>query len=151
MVGDHPVFSLFVSGSSSGSATSVHSMICRRDVSMQSRVAREFIRHFSSDRHWLRDVTYRVQHDLPVYNQLLDPLKLTAEEKVGNLDRATVEKSEGFIFPEDWLPPCTLADSTVPLMTMVNCITKFCRCCWSYTLLKKLWGSFRATLASGDP
>ena len=69
MKGDHSVFGLFVSGSSTGSATSFHCMICRRDVSLQSRGAREFTHLFSSDRHWLRDVTYRVQHDLPVYIQ----------------------------------------------------------------------------------
>ena len=61
MVGDHPIFSLFVSGASNGSATHFHCMICKRDVSMQSRGAREFIRHYSGDRHWTRDVAYRVQ------------------------------------------------------------------------------------------
>ena len=34
---------------------------------------------------------------------------------------------------------------------MVNCIAELCRCGGSYTLLRKLWGNFRATLGPEDP
>ena len=37
MVAGHPIFELFVSGSSSGSDKAFHWMICQRDVSMESR------------------------------------------------------------------------------------------------------------------
>ena len=118
MVGDHPVYSLFVSGLSSGSSSLFHCMICRRDVSMQSRGAREFVRHFGSDRHWFRDVAYRVQKDLPVYSRLMEPLELSSDERAKYLSQDPVEKDEGFSFPEDLLPACTRVDSTVPLLTI---------------------------------
>ena len=35
---------------------------------MLSRGAREFVRHYSGDRHWSRDVAYRVQQGLPVFD-----------------------------------------------------------------------------------
>ena len=37
MVAGHPIFELFVSGSSSGSDRGFHCMICQRDVSLESR------------------------------------------------------------------------------------------------------------------
>ena len=97
MVGEHPIFSLFVSGSKTGSATSFHCMICGRDVSMQSCGSREFVRHSSSEKYWLRDVGFRVQQDLPVYDQLMRPLILTADEKKSHLSHPRVEKMKGFI------------------------------------------------------
>ena len=118
MVGEHPIFRLFLSGSSTGSATSFHCMICRCDGSIESRG--EFTRHCSSDKHWFRDVTFHVQQELPVYNQLVNPITLTAEKREGYLSRPTVEEDEGFNFPEDLLPLRDRADSAVPLMTMVN-------------------------------
>ena len=151
MVGDHPIFSLFVSGASDGSATRFHCMICKRDVSMQSRGSREFIRHYSGDRHWIRDVTYRVQQGLPVFDQLMKPLELTSNERDEYLGRDVVEKGEGFSFPEDLLPSCTRVDSTIPLLTMVNCVAELCRWGGSYILLRKLWGNFRATLGPDNP
>ena len=69
MVGDHQVLSVFVSGASSGVSTRFHCLICRRDVSIQSRGAMDLARLFSSDRHWERDVAYRVQNDMPTYNR----------------------------------------------------------------------------------
>ena len=120
MVGNHPIFSLFVSGASNGSASHFHCMICKRDVSMLSRGAREFVRHYSGDRHWSRDVAYRVQQGLPVFDQLMKPLELTSEERAAYLEQDVVDKDEGFSFPEDLLPACTRVDSTIPLLTMVT-------------------------------
>ena len=151
MVGDHPIFSLFVSGASNGSVSRFHCMICKRDVSILSRGAREFVHHYSGDRHWSRDVAYRVQHGLPVFDQLMKPLELTSEERAAYLEQDVVDKDEGFSFPEDLLPACTRVDSTIPLLTMVNCVAELCRWGGSYTLLRKLWGIFRATLGRDNP
>ena len=151
MVGDHPIFSLFVSGASNGSASRFHCMICKRDVSMLSRGAREFIRRYSGDRHWSRDVAYRVPQGLPVFDQLMKPLELTSKERAAYLSQDVVDKDEGFSFPEDLLPACTRVDSTIPLLTMVNCVAALCRWGGSYTLLRKLWGNFRATLGRDNP
>ena len=77
MFGDNPIYQLFVSGSSTGSDKLSFCKICHRDVSMESRMASKFARHFFGKRHWQLDVTYRVQHDLPVFNRLKDPLELS--------------------------------------------------------------------------
>ena len=151
MVGNHPVFSVFVSGASNGSASRFHCMICKRDVSMQSRGAREFVRHFSRDRHWSRDVAYRVQHGMPVFDQLMKPLELTSEQRAEYLSQDAIEKDEGFSFPKDLLAACTRVDSTIPLLTMVNSVAELCRWGGSYVLLRKLWGNFRATLGPDNP
>ena len=143
MVGD--------SGASNGSALRFHCMICKRDVSMQSREAREFVRHFAGDHHWSRNVAYRVQHGMPVFDQLKKPLELTSEQSAEYLGQDAVEKDEGFSFPEDLLPACTRVDSTIPLLTMVNCVAELCRWGGSYVLLRKLWGNFRATLGLDNP
>ena len=45
-----------------------------RDVSIESRRSGEINRHFASDGHWERDVSYRVHKGLPVYNQLRQAL-----------------------------------------------------------------------------
>ena len=65
MVSGHPVFELFLSGSSTASDKLFHCMICQRDVSMESRGPAEFARDFFGKGHWVLDVTYRVQNDMP--------------------------------------------------------------------------------------
>ena len=77
MIGDNPIFQLFVSGSSSGSDKHFFCKICHRDASMESRGAFEFSCHCFGKRHWQLDVTYRVQKNLPIYNILMDPMELT--------------------------------------------------------------------------
>ena len=47
---------------------------------MVSGEASELVRHFSSDRHWERDVTYRVHEGMPIFNQLRQSIALTDEE-----------------------------------------------------------------------
>ena len=118
---------------------------------MQSRGIRKFVQHFPSDRHWERDVTYRVQNDMPTYNRQIEPLILSSEQRSEYLSRGRVDNDEGFSFHEDLLPSCTRVESTVPLLTMVNCIAELCRCGGSYVLLGKLWGNIKATLGRKDP
>ena len=151
MVTGHPIFELFVSGSSTGSDKAFHCMICQRDVSMESRGAAEFSRHFFGKRHWQLDVAYRVRNDMPVYNRLMDPMILSESQVAEYRDWPSKGKSEGFSFPEDLLPACTQINSSVPLMTMVNCLLELLRCGGSYTLLRRLWGNFRATLGRDNP
>ena len=139
MLKDNPFFELFVSGSSTGSDKHFYCMICHRDVSMESRGAGEFSRHFFGKRHWLLDITYRVQNNLPTYNRLMDPMDLSGTQ------------IDEYMNPEDLLPACTQVDSSIPLMTLINCLLELLRSRGSYTLLRKLWGCFRATLGPEDP
>ena len=60
MVTVNPIFELFVSVSITGCNKLFHCMNCQRDVSMESRGAAEFSRHFFGKRHWQLDVTYWV-------------------------------------------------------------------------------------------
>ena len=151
MVKEHPAFELFVSGSSSGVETAFFCTICQRDVSIATKGIREISRHFSSDKHWALDVTYRVHQGLQVYNKLLDPMELSDAQTRDYLARPFKEKPEGFSFPEDLLPACTRVDSSVPLITMINCLVELLRSGGDYLLLKKLWGHFRATLGTDSP
>ena len=145
MVGDHPVYSLFVSGSCTGSSEKFFCRICHRDVSMRTRGAVEFSRFFGP-RHWYADVMYRVREGLPVFNMLMGPMELSAEQIADFRSRPCKGLSEGFSFPEDLLPACTRVDLTIPLLRMVNCLLELLRCGGSYLFLRKLWGCFRATL-----
>ena len=81
----------------------------------------------------------------------MKPLELTSKERAAYLSQDVVDKDEGFSFPEDLLPACTRVDSTIPLLTMVNCVAELCRWGGSYTLLRKLWSNFRATLGRDNP
>ena len=54
--------------------------MCERDVSIESCSSGEINHHFASDRHWERDVTYRVHNGLPVYNQLRQAVTLTDDQ-----------------------------------------------------------------------
>ena len=151
MVKGHPVFELFVTGSSTGVATSFYCTICERDVSMESRGVGELARHFLGVRHWNRDITYRVHHDMPVFNRLMDPIELSTAQRDEYLARPCKEKPEGFSFPEDLLSSCTRVDSSVPLMTLVTCLLELLRAVGGYLLLRRLWGCFRATLVPDNP
>ena len=78
-------------------------------------------------------------------------MELSESQTQEYLARPFQEKPEGFSFPEDLLPSCTRVDSSVPLLTMVNCLIELLRSGGDYLLLRKLWGHFRATLASENP
>ena len=101
--------------------------LCQRDVSIAAKGEREILRHFSSEKHWQLDVTYRVHQGLQVYNKLLDLMELSEAHTQEYLFRVFRERPEGFSFPEDMLPSCTRVDSSVPLMTMVNCLVEMLR------------------------
>ena len=153
MVKDHPTFELFVTGFSTNCATSFFCTKCERDVSMETRGAGERARHFFGPRHWERDVLYRVRHNLPVFNRLMDPLELSSEQRDRCLSRPCREKPGGFSFPEDLLPACVKVDSGIPLMTLVSSLSDLLKnggggC---YVLVRKLWGSFRAILEPDNP
>ena len=151
MVAGHPIFELSVSGSSTGSNKAFHCMICQRDVSIESRGAAEFSCYFFDKQHWQLDVTYWVQNDMPVVNRLMDPMILSETQLAEYRDRPSKGKSEGFSFPEDLLPACTQVNSSVPLMTMFNCLVELLRSGGSYTLLRRLLESFRALLGRDNP
>ena len=125
-------------------------MIGHRDVSMESQRAAEFTRHFFGKRYWDLDVTYCVQNNLPIFNCLMDPVELSEAQVKRYMNRPWKGKSEGFRFQKELLPACTRVHSSVPLMTMVNCLLELCRCGGSYHFLRRLWGCFRATLGPGN-
>ena len=77
----NPVYPDFVSGSSTGAATHLYCRVYHRDVKMVTRGPGEFVRHFGSDSHWFKDVTYRVHMGLHVYNRLLEPMALTESQR----------------------------------------------------------------------
>ena len=52
------IFSDFVSGASHGQGTHFHCRVSHRDVAMATRGSGEFGRHFESDGHWYKYVTY---------------------------------------------------------------------------------------------
>ena len=143
MVAGHPMFELFVSGSSSGSDKTFHCMICERDVSIKSQGPAEFSPTFFGKLHWQLDVACRVRNDMSVFNRLMDPMVLSESQLAEYRDWPSKGKSEGFNFPEDLLPACTQVNSSVPFMTMVHCLVELLRSGGSYTLLQR----FRATLA----
>ena len=56
----HLAYKSFVSGAKNGQATYFHCRVCCRYVAMRAQGAGEFKRRFESDKHWVKDVTYRV-------------------------------------------------------------------------------------------
>ena len=46
-------------------------------------------------------MTYRVQHDLPVFNRLMDPMELSEAQVADFMSRPSKGLAEGFSFPED--------------------------------------------------
>ena len=104
MLALHPAYPDFISGAKYGKPTFFLCGVGQRDMWSQAHDAGEFKRHFSSDGHWYRDVSYRVHMGMPVYNRLLEPLQPTASQIVDFRTRAFVELAEGFSFPEDLIP-----------------------------------------------
>ena len=74
----HPAFPDFVSGPKCGSGKFFFCRVCRRDVGMKAHGSGEFARHFQSDSHWFKDVTYRVHMNWQVLNRLMQPMELSA-------------------------------------------------------------------------
>ena len=92
----NPVFPDFASGSSTGAATHFYCKVCHRNLKMVARGPGEFVRHFSSDGHWFKDVTYRVHMGLQVYNRMLEPVTLTEAQRAEYETRPFTELSEGY-------------------------------------------------------
>ena len=67
------------------------------------------------------------------------------------LARPFKEKSECLNFLEDLLPSCSQVESSVPLVTTVNCLVELFCSGGSYQMLKRLWGFFRAALGPENP
>ena len=151
MVPGNDILSEFVSGSKNGKSTSFFCTMCERDVSIESRGLEEINRHFASVRHWERDVIYRVHKGLPIYNQLRQAITLTDGQLADYRSRPFKEKAAGYLFPEEKLPKHSQVTSKVPLLTMVSCLTEVLRGLGSYTMLRRLWGFFRASLSESDP
>ena len=149
MVAGNDILSEFVSGSKNGKSTSFLYTMRERDVSIESRGSGEINRHFASDRHWERDVTYRVHKGLPVYNQLV--ITLTDAQLADYRSRPFERKVACYLFRENKLPEHGQVSSKVPLLTMVSCLTEVLRGGGSYTMLRRLWGFFRASLSESDP
>ena len=104
MLGLHPAFPSFVAGPKNGQVTHFFCKVCKRDVAMKAHGSGEFIRHFGSDRHWYRDVTYRVHMGLPVLNRLLEPMELSQSQMAEYRARPFVDMAEGYPFPEELIP-----------------------------------------------
>ena len=127
MVANHPVFEIFVIGSSTGSDKLFHCMICQRDVSLES------------------------PHGFAPWIRPTDPMELSESQLTNYTSRPCKGKSDGFSFTEDLLPACTRVDSSGPLMTVVKCLLNLCRCGISYVLSRRFWGCFRAILGNDSP
>ena len=145
------IYADFVTGAKCGSSTNFFCRKCDRDVSMASRGKGEFKRHFKSDRHWERDVTFRVHRNLPVFNKLRESIVLSADRREHYFSKSFVPLSSEYPFPGDSLPKHSRPESKVPLMTMISSLMELLQNDGSYTLLRRLWGHFRATLSEQDP
>ena len=110
MVAGNEILSEFVSGSKNGQSTYFFCTLCERDVSMVSRGAGELVRHFGSDRHWERDVTYRVHEGLPIFNQLRQAITLTDEDMNSYRSCPFKKKAVGYLLPEDRLQSAIVDD-----------------------------------------
>ena len=151
MLALNPVYADFVSGSKCGKPTFFFCRVCHRDVRMKAHGAGEFKRHFSSDGHRYRDVSYRVHMGLPVYNRLLEPMELSAGQIADFKSREFVDLAEGFPFPEDLLPKHSQVGSKVPFMTLISCVCEWLRSGGDFALLRRLWVNFRSSLKAIAP
>ena len=104
MLDRHPAFADFVTGAKDGKGTHFHCRVCDRDVAMKAHGSGEFSRHFRSDAHWYKDVTYRVHMGLEVPNRLMEPLELSDSQLADYRSRPFVDLSGEYPFPEDLLP-----------------------------------------------
>ena len=150
MLSLNPVYGDFVTGAKRGDAKFFYCRICKRDVKMRSHGAAEFVRHFGPKGHWAADVTYRVHMELAVYNKLMEPMELSATQEAEYRARPFVDLGPDFPFPEDLLPKHARADSKVPFMTFVSGFCDLLRSGGDFSLLRRLWGYFLASLGKQD-
>ena len=88
---------------------------------------------------------------LTIYNRLLELMELSASQEPEFHSRPLVDLAEGYPFPEDLLPKHSRVDSKVPLMTLVSCVCDWLRSGCDYSLLRRLWGRFCASLGDQSP
>ena len=151
MLSLNPVYGDFVTGAKRGDAKLFYCRICKRDVKMGSHGAAEFVRHFGSKGLWVADVTYRVHMELPVYNKLMEPMELSATQEAEYRARPFVDLGPEFPFAEDLLPKPARADSKVPFMTFVSGFCDFLHSDGDFSLMRRLWGYFLASLGKQEP
>ena len=151
MLDRHPAFGDFVNGAKDGKGTLFHCHVCDRDVAMKAHGSGEFSRHFRSDAHWFKDVTYRVHTGLQVLNRLMEPMELSDSQLADYRLLPFVDLSGEYPFPEDLLPKHSRAGSKVPFMTLVSCFCEFLRNGGDFDYLRRLWGHFAATLCGQEP
>ena len=144
----HPAYKSFVSGAKNGHATYFYCRVCCRDVAMKTQGSGEFKRHFESDRHWFKDVTYRVHMGLPVLNRLMEPMEMTEAQLAEYRAKPFEDLGEEYPFPEDLVAKHSRVESKVPFMTFVGCLGELLRTGGDFSLLRKLWGHF--CLSLGD-
>ena len=118
----HPAYKSFVSGAKNGQATYLHCRVCCRDVAMKAQGSGEFRRHFESDKHWIKDVTYRVHMGLPVLNRLMDPMEMTEAQLAEYRAKPFEDLGEEYPFPEDLVAKHSRVESKVPFKTFVGCL-----------------------------
>ena len=140
MLDRHPAFGDFVTGAKDGKGTHFHCRVCDRDVAMKAHGSGEFSRHFRSDAHWFKDVTYRVHMGLQVLNRLMEPMELSDSQLADYRSRPFVDLNGEYPFPEDLLPKHSRAGSKVPFMTLVSCFCEFLRNGGDFDYLRRLWG-----------
>ena len=151
MLGLHPAFASFVAGPKNGLGTHCFCKVCKIDVAMKAQGSGEFVRHFGSDGHWFRDVTYRVHMGLPVLYRILEPMELSESQEAEFRARPFVDLAEGYPFPEDLVPKHSQVKSRVPFMTLVSWFCDLLRSGDDFTLLRCMWGHFCASLGERKP
>ena len=139
----HPAYKSFVSGAKNGQATHFHCRVCCRDVAMKAKGSGEFKRLFDSDKHWVKDVTYRVHMGLPVLNRLIEPMEMTEAELAEYRAKPFEDLGEEYPFPEDLVAKHSRVESEVPFMTFVG---ELLRSGGEFSLLRRLWGHFCSSL-----
>ena len=148
MLNLHPVYRDFASGSKCGSGKKFFSCSCQRDIGMKAQGSGEFARHFRSDGHWIKDVTYRVHMGRPVLNRLMKPMTLSESQLADYKSRAFVDSAERYPFPKILVPKHATVTSRVPFMTLVSSFCDLLQSGGDFTLLRRLWGHFCSSFGS---
>ena len=117
-----PAYKSFVSGAKNGQATYFHCRVCCRVVAMKAQGSGEFKRHFEYDKHWFKDVTYRMHMGLPVLNCLMEPMEMTEAQLAEHRAKPFEDLGEEYPFPEYLVAKHSRVESKVPFMTFMGCL-----------------------------
>ena len=96
--------------------------VCKRDVTIRAHGSSEIDRYFGSAGHWRRDVTYGVRMDLPVYNEMLEPMTLSESQLSDYRVRPFEDLGDVFPYLEDLVSRHSVASSKSHFMTLVSCV-----------------------------